>query len=106
MMHREILSEEEFFGEFYADTFSDCPSDIYTSVSEDDSSSEYSSDSDNVNVRPTKRQKNLVIDSDMESENETHGAGECSLASAEEWIADNISQKLEDFTGVSGVTFF
>ena len=62
---------EEFFGEFCADTFSDCPSDIYTSVSEDDSSSEYSSDSDDVNIRPTKRQKTLVIDSDAESENET-----------------------------------
>ena len=42
-----------FFGEFYADTFSDCPSDIYTSLSEDDSSSEYSSDSGDVNIRPT-----------------------------------------------------
>ena len=40
----------------------------------------------------------------MESENETHSAGECSFASTEEWIEDNISQKLEDFTGVSGVT--
>ena len=29
-----------------------------------------------VNIRPTKRQKTLVIDSDAESENETHGAGE------------------------------
>lgn len=29
---------------------------------------------------------------------------ECSFASAEEWIADDISQKLEDLTGVSGVT--
>ena len=55
MTHYEILSED-FFGEFY-DTFFDCPHSIYTSVSEDDSSSEYSSDSDNVNVRPTKRQK-------------------------------------------------
>ena len=36
------------------------------------------------------RQKTLVTDSDTESENETHGAGECSFASAEEWIA-NIS---------------
>ena len=63
---------EERFGEFYADTFSDCPSNIYTSVSEDDNSSEYSSDSDNVNIRPIKRQKTLVIDSDVESENETH----------------------------------
>ena len=43
-----------------------------------------------------------MIDSDMESENETHSAGECSFASTEEWIEDNISQKL-DFTGVSGV---
>ena len=31
MMHYEILSEE-FFSEFYADTFFGCPSDIYTSV--------------------------------------------------------------------------
>ena len=33
MMHNEILSEKEFFGEFYADTFSNCPSDMYTGVS-------------------------------------------------------------------------
>ena len=89
MTHHEILSEK-FFGEFYADTFSDCPSDIYTSVSEDDSSSEYNSDSDDVNNRPTKRQKTLVIDSDTESENESHGAGECSFASTEEWLEDSI----------------
>ena len=44
MTHREVLNEE-FFSEFYADTFSNCPSDIYTSVSEDDSSSEHSSHS-------------------------------------------------------------
>ena len=50
MTHRKILSEKEFFSKFYAD----CPSDIYTSVSEDDSSSEYSSDSNNVIIRPTK----------------------------------------------------
>ena len=41
--------------------------------------------------------------SDTESENETHSAGERSFASTEEWIEDNISWKLEDFTGVSGV---
>ena len=63
-----------------------------------------------VNIRPppppttTTKQKTSVIDSDTESENETHGAGECSFASTEEWIEDNISQKL-DFTGVSGITF-
>ena len=84
-------------------TFSDCSSNIYTSVSEDDSSSEYTPDSDDVNIRPTKRQQTLVTDSDTESENETHSAGECSFASTEEWIED-ISQKLEDFTGASGVT--
>ena len=101
MMHHDILSIEEFFSEFYADTFSDCLSNIYTSVSEHGSSSEYSSDSDSVNVIPTKR-KTLVIDSDPESENETHGAGECSFASAKE--AEDISQKSEDLTGVSGIT--
>ena len=46
-MDCEVLSEEEYFGEFYTETFSDCPSYIYiyvTSVPEDDNSSEYSSD--------------------------------------------------------------
>ena len=46
---------KEFFGEFYAVTSSDCLSNINNSVSEDDSSSEYSSDSECI--RPTKRQK-------------------------------------------------
>ena len=36
MMHCKILSEDKFFSKFYADTFSDCPSDIYTSVSEEE----------------------------------------------------------------------
>ena len=58
MIHHEILSEE-FFGEFYDDTFFDGPCSIYTSVSENDSSSEYSSDSHDVNVTPTKT-KNLI----------------------------------------------
>ena len=57
--HHEILSEEAFFGEFYADTFSDCPSNINTRISEDDSSSEYTSDSDDVTIRPTKENKIL-----------------------------------------------
>ena len=38
----------------------------------------------------------------MESENKTHSAGECSFAYIDEWIEDNISWKLECFTGVSG----
>ena len=45
-----------------------------------------------------------MIDSDKESECETHSAGECSFASTEEWMEDNISWKLEDFTGMSDVT--
>ena len=69
----------------YADTLSGYPSNICTSVSDDDRSSEYSSDSDDVSIRPPKRQKTLVIDSGMESQNETHHAG-------------------EDFVGASGVT--
>ena len=40
-MHHEIMSKEKFFGEFYAAIFSDCPSNIYTSVSKDDSCSLY-----------------------------------------------------------------
>ena len=54
MTHCEILSEEfqnfiKFSEEFYAGISSDCPSDIYTSVLEDGSSSEYSSDSEAFN---------------------------------------------------------
>ena len=43
-----------------------------------------------------------MTDSDKESENEAHSAEECSFASIDEWIEDNISWKLECFTGVSG----
>ena len=85
-MHHKILSEE-FFAEFYF------------------GSSEYSFDSDDVTLRFKKKDKKLsVIDSDRESKSEAHGARECSLASTEQWTADNISQKLEDLTGMSGVT--
>ena len=56
-MHCEMLSKGDFFwgDELYAATFSDYPSDIYTIVSEDDNSSEYSSDFNNMNNRPTKK---------------------------------------------------
>ena len=57
MMHREILGEEEFFGEFYADTFSDCLSKIDTSVSEGVSSSGYYSDSDDGKLGQQKDKK-------------------------------------------------
>ena len=56
MMHLEILNEE-FFGEFYADPFSDYLSDLYTSVSKDDSSAKYGSDSDIVNISPKEDRK-------------------------------------------------
>ena len=55
-MHLEILNEE-FFGEFYADPFSDYLSDLYTSVSKDDSSAKYGSDSDIVNISPKEDRK-------------------------------------------------
>ena len=96
------MSKEEFFGEIYTGTFSDFPSDIYTSVLEDDSFSKYSSDSNNANIRTKIRQKAVVIDSD--TYREIHGAGQCTSASTEERTKDNISRKLEDFTGVSSVT--
>lgn len=51
-------------------------------MSGDDSSSEYSFGSDDVNIRLTKWQQTLVIDSDTEGEHEAHDAR-------------------EDFTGVS-----
>ena len=39
----------------------------------------------------------------MESKNETHHAGEYSFASTEQCVEDYSSQKLEEFTGMSGV---
>lgn len=81
MTHCKILIEEEFFGEFHAAPVSDCSSDLYSSVSEDGSSSAYSSDLDDVNIKTKKKTKSLVIDSDTESENETHSAGEYAFAS-------------------------
>ena len=51
-----------------------------------------------------RKTKTLVIDSDTESENETHGARRCSFASTDKWMEDNISRKLEDVTGVSSAT--
>lgn len=48
--HGEILHKDEFFSEFYGNTFSDCLSNVHTSVSEDDSSSEHSSDPDDMHV--------------------------------------------------------
>ena len=73
MRHHELLSEE-FFSEFYADTL--IIQKTYILVSQKMIVLQISSDSDNVNIRPTKNKKTWVIDSDTKSENETHGAGE------------------------------
>ena len=74
MMHGEILCEEEFFCEFYAATFSDCLSNMCTGVSDNDCSSEYSSDSDDLKLSDW-------LWYGMEHEDGTHGAGEWVLAS-------------------------
>ena len=51
------------------------------------------------------QQKASGIDSDTESEHETHGVGEHAFASIEGWTEDKIfSQKSDDFTGVAGLT--
>lgn len=46
-----------------------------------------------MNIRSTKAKKTfkktLVIDSEMGSENETHGTGERAFASTEEWIGNS-----------------
>ena len=65
MMHHEIMRKEALFSEFYESTFSDCLSNIYNSVSEDDNFSEYSSESDNVDwptqlLDPHKDKKNYL----------------------------------------------
>lgn len=70
-------------------------SNIYTSVSEDESSSEYSSDSDNVNI-PAKNLSDWFWYRKKKEKKKTHDSGECVFASAEKWFEDNISQKSED----------
>lgn len=47
-----------------------------------------------MNIRLLKRYKTSVIDSDTESENGTHGVGECSFTFIEDSI-ENIIQKLK-----------
>ena len=45
--------------------------------------------------KKTKKTQTLVTVSYMESEHETHGVGECSFASTEEWIEDNTTLMVE-----------
>ena len=54
-MHHEVLSKEEFFSEFYADTL--IIQKTYILVSQKMIVLQISSDSDNVNIRPTKNKK-------------------------------------------------
>ena len=44
-----------------------------------------------MKIKSVKRQKTVVIDSDIESENETHSDGGCYFGSTKEWIEENIS---------------
>lgn len=82
---------EEFFNELYGDDFSDCPSDleINCSDSEYDSLSEDSYESE---IRPPKRQKINVLESDSESDFE------------DEWIESDITPILKDYSNISGVS--
>ena len=96
---------EEFISEFSADTFCHCLSNVYTSVSEGDSSSEFRQFwFRQCEDKTNQKTKTLVIDSDTESESETRGARRCSFASTDKWMEDNISRKFEDVTGVSSAT--
>ena len=86
--HCEFFSKEEFPAEFCDDNLSDSQSDIYSNDSENDNFSEYfifyfRSDSDDINIRLTKKQKTFVIDSDSEHEDNIHEAGENSSFSTE-----------------------
>lgn len=66
MMHREVLSEEEYFGEFYTETFSDCLSDNLVSQ-------KMIILQNIVLIRP--KIQNTLFDYDMESETKTCGPG-------------------------------
>lgn len=52
--HRESSNEEEIVPEYYANTLFNCPS-VDTSDLQNDSSSEYSSNSDDMNIGLIKR---------------------------------------------------
>lgn len=103
MMHHDILSKEEFFGIFYAGAFSDYPSDVHTTASED-ISSEYSSHSDSVSGQQEDRKKNknknntFVIDHHIESENETLSAGDGFTHVSGVTIECNNSQSVSEIT--------
>ena len=81
MIHHEILSEEEFFGEFYADTYSDWAT--FTLVSQKMTVLQNIVLIHMMWMLHQQRQKTLLIDADTESENKTHRAGERSFVSTE-----------------------
>ena len=81
MTHCKIFDWRRIFCEFYADTFS-----VWVTHIEGSQKIvlQNISDLDDVNIRPTKRQKTLVTDADLESEHETPSAGGCSSVSTKE----------------------
>ncbi|XP_072760300.1 uncharacterized protein [Anoplolepis gracilipes] len=82
---------EESFNELYADVLYDCPSDFEINCSdlENDTLSEDSYESD---IRPPKRQKRNVIESDSDNDLE------------EEWNENDIIPTLKDYLSIPGVT--
>ncbi|GBO03999.1 hypothetical protein AVEN_154463-1 [Araneus ventricosus] len=73
---------EELFSELYADVLSDCPSDFEFS----------DSDSDDSDIRPSKRQRRILSDSEADSD--------------EEWNDIDIVPSLEDYSRNSRVPNF
>ncbi|XP_055951474.1 piggyBac transposable element-derived protein 2-like [Argiope bruennichi] len=73
---------EELFSELYADVLSDCPSDFEFS----------DSDSDDSDIRPSKRQRRILSDSEADSD--------------EEWNYIDIVPSLEDYSRNSRVPNF
>ncbi|GBN06184.1 PiggyBac transposable element-derived protein 4 [Araneus ventricosus] len=73
---------EERFSELYADVLSDCPSDVEFS----------DSDSDDSDIRPSKRQRRILSDSEADSD--------------EEWNDIDIVPSLEDYSRNSRVPNF
>ena len=88
------------FSEFYADIFSDCPSDVYILVSQKMIVLQ-NTVIQMMRILDQQKDKTYLSDWFWYGQWTWNSAGDGSFAST---IEDNISQKLE-FTGVSGITF-
>ena len=75
---------EEFFNELYADDLSDCSNDLEINDT-------LSEDSYESNIRPPKRWRRDVVESDSDD-------------SEEEWIEDNTKPTLQNCTNIPGAT--